>query len=813
MTISGQYRAVVIGGGMLGVSTLYHLALEGWTDCLLIEKGEISSGSTWHAAGQCPHFVGSYSLMKVHDYGVQCFSQMEKNLGQPAGWHGCGGIRLAYSEQEISWFKHVQGIARLAGVAMDIIPPAEIAKIHPFLSLDGVLMGAQTFTDGHTDPSSGANGFVAGAKALGAEVSLRNRVLAISRMNDYWQVETEQGIVLAEHVINAAGSYGDAVARMVGTRVPLSNMVHQYLVTETIEALENRETELPVVRDPGCNAYLRQEQKGLLIGPYETADAEIVWREQNHPHWDFEMELLPENLDRIAPWLEKATRRLPLFAESGIKRVICGAITHTPDGNFLAGPAAGLENLWHATGCGIGIAQGPGVGKYLSQWIVHGEAEINMAAFDPRRFGDYAIGTYTEAKSVDDYQNMYTPHHPDDHRPAGRPVKTSALDATLRQNGGEMTEVHGWERALHYGGSGLVTEFRHGRNADFPRLCLEAIAADEQVALADLSSFSTFRITGADNEVFLDRLTPSRLPESHRARLIYLLNDHATFLGEWTLLQPLIGEFWVFGGAAAHATDTHLLQQAADHFSGQVEVEDRTEQTGSLLLTGPKSRQILATLSNQNFATEAFPWLACRHVEMAGLPVLLLRMSYAGTLGYEMHVARNDLPDLYRAVSAAAEAEGVRVAMLGTKALNSLRLEKGYPAFGSELTNEVTCHEANMTHFWDRSKTMFRGRDALLAAEGKPPRLNRVLLSLDLDACDTIGADAMGNEPIYSGDSVVGMTTSGAFGARVSMSLAYGYLDPAAASTPLAVLVQGERIAATILDRPPFDPDNTAIRQ
>ncbi len=806
--ISGQYRAVIIGGGMLGVSTLYHLAKDGWKDVLLIEKGEISSGSTWHAAGQCPHFAGSYSLMKIHDYGIKTYANMKEELGHSAGWHGCGGVRLAYSEAEVSWFKHIQGIARLVGAEFEIIPPEEIAKVHPYLNLDGVLMGAQTFSDGHTDPSSGANGFIAGAKALGATVSLRNRVLGIKRHGDAWLVETEQGNVLAEHVVNAAGSYADAVAQMVDKRVPLTNMVHQYVVTEAVPELMERSTELPVIRDPSCKAYLRQEQKGLLIGPYENQGARTIWQEKNYPHWDFEMELLPEELDRIMPWLEQAIERMPLFGSVGLKRVICGAITHSPDGNFLVGPAAGLENFWHATGCGIGIAQGPGVGKYLAQWMMHGEAEINMAAFDPRRFGDWAIGEYTVTKSIDDYENMYTMHHPDVHRSAGRPVRVSGLDSVLRKAGADMTETHGWERPLHFSGAETPEALGYKRNEDFSQVLKESAAIEHSIGLIDLSSFSCFKITGADSAAFLDQLTPARLPKIGRAALCHALNDNGTFLAEWTITRLTEQKFIIFSGAAAEATDMHLLELAAAKFSGTVNITNGTEKTASILLSGPKSREALRKITETDLSSAAMPWMSARLTTIAGCPALLVRMSYTGALGYEIHTE----PQYITAIHDALKASSEQLNYVGMKALNGLRLEKAFPAYGSELTNEVTFIEAGMTRFWDRNKPNFRGKSAIETAEKENKKQMLVYLELDQAMTKSLQVDSMGNEPIYDGDNIVGLTTSGGFGARVKKSLAFGYIEPIAQNKALSALIQGEMIPLKILDQAQFDPDYRIIK-
>ena len=362
-------RVVVVGGGMVGVALLYYLAEEGWSDIVLIEKGELTSGSTWHAAGQCPNFVGSLSMAHVHHEATQLYPKLEALTGQSAGWHGCGGLRLAYTQDEVDWFHHIAGIARQIGYEHEIIPPSEINRYHPFLTTDGVLAAFRTMNDGHTDPTSAANAMAIGARNKGATIYRRNRVTAIERLpSGEWQVTSEQGTIRCEHVVNAAGSYCEQLARWVGIEIPMINMVHQYLVTESIPEIQALDYELPVVRDPRSDSYLRQEQKGLLIGPYETEGAQTCF--DDGVPWSFDQELLEPDIDRLMPWLERCSERLPLFGKAGIRRVVSGPITHLPDGGFLLGPAPGLDNHWMACGSSIGIAQGAGAGKYLAQWMV-----------------------------------------------------------------------------------------------------------------------------------------------------------------------------------------------------------------------------------------------------------------------------------------------------------------------------------------------------------------------------------------------------------------------------------------------------------
>ena len=375
-------KVVIVGGGMMGVGLAYHLAEEGWKDVLLIEKGELTSGSTWHAAGQCPSFIGNYNMAKIHHYSNTLYPRLEELTGHPAGWHGCGGIRLATTPEEVDWFRHVAGFAANVGFQMEIIGPNRIKELNPWLDTDGVLAGAHTTMDGHVDPSSACNAMAAGARQMGATILRRNRVTGITRLpSGEFEVVTEQGNVTCEHVVNAGGCYAREVGNWVGVETPITNMEHQYLVTEPLQAFMGADTELPVMRDPATAGYYRQEQKAGLVGIYEHHGAKEAWAGRGGwPEWQSENELFEGDIDRIAPWLEKALERMPIFAEAGIKRVINGAIPHTPDGNPLVGPAHGVRNFWQCCGSSIGIAQGAGCGKYLAQWMVHGDADINMAS-------------------------------------------------------------------------------------------------------------------------------------------------------------------------------------------------------------------------------------------------------------------------------------------------------------------------------------------------------------------------------------------------------------------------------------------------
>ena len=456
-------RVVIVGVCIVGVGLHYHLALEGWTDVVLVEKGELTSGSTWHAAGQCPHFNGSYSLTKMHVYGTELYPKLPALTGHKVSWHGCGGIRLAIYDAEVDWFKRVHAMSKLLGYEAHLISPEEIKTHHPYLETFGVKMGYLTVTDGHVAPADVTNAMAAGARKLGAKVSRRNRVTDIKRLpTGEWKVVTEQGDIVCQHVVNAAGSYADVVGSWTGHNVPIANMLHHYVITEPLQELIDLKKELPVVRDPYCHSYLREETNGILVGPYEQESAHTCF--DDGLSWDFESELVAPELDRLTPWLERATERLPLFGKAGLKSVVSGAITHTPDGNFLLGPAPGAANYWMAAGVSIGVCQGAGMGKYLAEWIVHGAAEVNMAEFDPRRFGDWATLDFAKITSVNDYQHMYTCMPPGMQHDVGSNIRVSSLYDRLEKEGAHIAKTAGWARARWYDTSGNAKAYSYRRS-------------------------------------------------------------------------------------------------------------------------------------------------------------------------------------------------------------------------------------------------------------------------------------------------------------------------------------------------------------
>lgn len=799
-------RVVIVGGGILGLGLLYHLTQEGWTDVVLCEKGELTSGSTWHAAGLVPHFNGSLNLARIHLYGSQLYRRLEAETGQSTGWHGCGAIRLAVDQGQADWYRYVQGLLHYVGAECHLIGPDEIRRLHPLLDPHGVVLGAYTPRDGHTDPSGAAHAMAIAARRGGAEIHRHTRVIEITRRpGGEWAVATEQGTIVAEHVVNAGGCFAPQVGAMVGLGVPIVNMVHQYLVTENLPEIEALDRELPVVRDPRASCYYRQEARGLLIGPYETEGAQ-AWG-VGGIDWSFDRALLPPDLDRLGPHLELAARRIPAFAGAGILRVVSGLIPHTPDANMLLGPASGLRNFWMCCGSGIGIAQGAGAGKYLAQWMVHGQAEISMREFDPRRFGDWAAGAYGLRRAIDEYQQMYQVRYPGEFRDAGRPVKTTPIYGRLKAQGAVFAEVFGWERATWFDKRGEGERHSFRRTNWFEDVAEECRAVRERVGVLDLTSFAKFDVAGRQAGVFLDRLCANRVPQRDgRVVLTQMLTDLGGIECEATLTRLGPDRFYVLSAAVAELHDLDWLTQHLRP-GDDVTVTDVTGDYGVLVLAGPRSRDVLRTLTDADLGNATYPWLSAREIEVAGVPTRALRVSYVGELGWELHHPIAAMPTLYDALMRAGAAYGI--ANFGTYAVNALRMEKAFRAWGSELTTEITPLEADLERLVRLDKGEFIGRDALLAQKRDGLRWKLVYLAVDAE-----DADPIGNEPVYDSDRLVGISTGGAYGHTVKQTLAFAYVEPAYAAPGrlLRVLILGERRSARVLSEPAYDPGHQRVR-
>ena len=563
--------------------------------------------------------------------------------------------------------------------------------------------------DGYTDPTSTTNAMAKGARNGGAKIYRKNRVTDIEQLpSGEWKVITEKGDIVCEHVVNAAGSYGPEVGQMVGLKnIPSINMIHHYLVTEEHSAIKKLEKELPVVRDPDSSSYLRQEGKGLLIGPYERDVA--AWALGGRD-WKFDMELLDPDLDRIAEHLEKGMDRMPQFKDVGIKRIICGPITHTPDDNFLAGPAPGLKNFWMFCAASIGIAHGGGAGKYMAQWIVHGDSEINMMEFEPRRYMSWVDKNYSVEKSKEQYRRMYVTPMPNDVVEVGRPMKTTPIYQKLREKGAEYFDLYGWEKPAWFNKDNIKEELSYKRNNLFPIIQKECLHVHNNVGLIDLSTFSKYEITGEDSYNFLERLCVNRLPKKDGSIVLtHMLNEKGRIQSELTITRLPNNVFYVLSSTASEIRDLDWFNY---HKKENVNIKNVTQDYGVLVLAGPNSRKVLSQLTSQNLHNNDFPWLKGKEILINKIPVRALRVNYVGELGWELHHPMNQMESLYDAIYEAGKKENI--INFGTYAVNSMRMEKAYRGWGSELTGEISLVEAGMNRFFNlKKKSNFIGAQVL----------------------------------------------------------------------------------------------------
>ncbi len=804
-----EAQCVIIGGGAQGAGLLYHLAHEGWTDTVLTEKGELTSGSTWHAAGLIPNFIGSLNMAKVHAEAPELYRRIEEETGLSPGWHQCGAIRLALNDDEVDWFRYVSGMLDLIGVENHLIGPAEILEKHPLLDVSDVKLGFWTPHDGWTDPTGATNAMAKGARQLGCEVVRHNRVTDMNQLPDgRWEVLTEKGRIVAEHVVNATGSYAPQLGAMVGLEVPIVNVNHQYLITEALPEMQALEFEPPVIRDPRASCYYRRELDSLLVGPYEKAGAETYGLDGID--WDLHFHLLEPNLDVLMPWLELAAERIPVFGHAGIKQVVNGPITHTPDAGYLMGPAPGLRNYWLCCGASIGITQGPGAGKYLAQWMVHGQTEINVAEMDPRRFGDHCgpHGRYAIERAIDEFHEMYQVRRPGEMRFAGRPQKMSPIYPKLDALGAQWQEIFGWERPQYFSPDGTPESHSFRRSDAFDHVAAECRGTRERVGVADLTAFSKFEVTGADAAALLERLVANKVPTKQGGmRLVHCLTGQGGIEAEMTITRLGDERFYVNSGIVSQFHDHDWMTQHVEP-GEDVTVTDVTDARAILAVAGPRSRDVLSQLTDADLTNDSFRWLTGQEIEVAGVPCIALRVSYVGELGWELHHPIERMEELYDAIVAAGEPHGL--VHFGAYAMNVMRIEKAYKAMGSELTTEITPVEADLGRFVDYD-TEFIGKAATEARRDQTEPLSMQLVYAEVNADD---ADCLGNEPVYDGDRIMGITTSGAFGHTVGRSLAFAYVDPAFTDpgSTFDIAIMGKRCSARVLPGPAYDPGNQAPR-
>lgn len=801
-------KVVVIGGGVVGCSCLYHLAQMGVSDALLLERDELTSGSTWHAAGNLPTFSTSWSILKLQKYSAALYRQLAASAENPINYHLTGSVRLAHTRNRMDEFHHVQSMAKANGLDYDILSLSDLKQRYPFIETHDLLGALWDPLDGDIDPSQLTQALARAARELGARVRRHTRVTALAQKpNGEWLVTTDKGEVVAEVVVNAAGYRAGEIMAMVGRHLPIAVMSHQYLVTEDVPELKNRSDHLPLLRDPDTSYYLRQERDGFILGPYEWK-ATPMWLD-GMPD-DFANQLWNDDFGRLESYIEDAMARVPALARAGIKRGVNGPIPYSPDGNPYIGPEPGLRNFFHCNTFSFGITQGGGAGKALAEWVIHGQTEWDLWSLDRRRYTDYATTDYTVAKAIEVYQNEYASSFPYEERPAGRPLRTSPLYDTLKAKGARFGARGGWERAVYFDLDGTVP----AENLSFRResvwhaaVAQEVAAVRERVGVLDLPGFTKFELKGEGAAQHLDQLSCSKLPGLGRVSLAYALTPTGKLLSEFTITRLGPDHFYIISAAIAATHDMDLLTSGLPPGS-PITVRDLSAELGSLIIAGPRAREVLAQVTAADLSNAGFPWLTARHIDTVTGPMLAMRVNYVGELGWELHAPIAQMPALYAAVWAAGQAFGIRD--FGMYAMDSLRVDKCYRGWKSDLESGYSPLEASLDRFIDLKKPAFVGREALLAEHARGATQRFVPLVFD----EPGEAEAPYCAQVFHGANNVGLTTSGVWSHTLKQSVALAYVraDLAQPGTRLEVNVLGQRRSATVQAEPLYDPANARPR-
>ena len=807
-----QARVVVIGGGVVGVGTLYHLAKKGWSDVVLVERRELTSGSTWHAAGLLPLFNMSYSVGQIHKYSVELYRTLEEETGQNVGLRLVGNIRLAMNRDRMDEYRQYAGVASTIGVDVEFLTPAEVKEIWPLCNIDGLIGAIRHPGDGYVQPADLTQALATGARRRGAELYRNTTVTAISRTKvGEWCVHTDRGDIVCEHVVSASGNFARRTGAMVGLEVPVIPVQHQYIVTEPHPEIQARHAaglpEMGVLRESDGSWYLREERGGLILGPYEIgAPACYV----DGPAEDCEYELFQEDLERLEPHIEAAINRVPAFGEVGVKQVFNGAICYTPDGSPIIGPAWGIDNFWLNEGHSFGITAAGGAGFQLAEWIVEGEPTIDMMGVDPRRFGDYATRAYLVKKNEEAYANVFIIHYPDEERPAARPLRTAPCYDRLKALGAVFGQKFGWERANWFAPEGVepVDDWSFRRSRWFDHVGRECRNVGENVGLLDMTAFAKCRVAGPGAEEFLDRLVANRLPaRSGPVRLVHALNIRGGVLSEFTVWREGEASFYLVSAGAFQRLDHDWIRRHAPR-DGSVHFENLTNQLGVLVVAGPKSRELLARVTDADLSNAAFPWLSGRWIDVDLAPCLALRVNYVGELGWELHHPIEYQNHIFDVLMEAGRDLGL--APFGIRAMDSMRFEKSYRMVGTELSIEYAALESELGRFVHLNKADFIGRDALQRwmERGFSNRL------VTLEVHDVTDADALGNNPLFVDGELVGRATGGNYGFRVGKSLALAMVKPelAEVGTTLEMDILGAMHRATVIPESPYDPENERLR-
>lgn len=803
-------RVVVIGGGVVGCSVLYHLTKFGWTDVVLVERSELTSGSTWHAAGGMHTINGDPNVAKLQKYTVELYKEIEDYSGQDIGLHMTSGMMLAATKERFDWMKSILAKGRYMGLEAELLTPKEAHDLMPLIDPDQFVGAVFDPVEGHLDPYGTTHAYAKSARKNGAEIYLHTKVEDLAQREDgSWRVITNKGEIIAEHVVNCGGLWAREVGRMVGLELPVLAMEHMYLITEdmpeVIEFNKTRGKELMHCVDFDGEIYLRQERNGMLMGTYEKACR--PWSPLTTP-WDFGHELLEEDIERITPELEVGFRHFPAFNKAGIRKIINGPFTFSPDGNPLVGPVRGMTNFWSACAVMAGFSQGGGVGLALANWMIHGDPGFDVFAMDVARYGDFATLGYTNAKVRENYSRRFSIRYPNEELPAGRPLLTTPVYDRLKAAGAVFGASYGLEQPLWFAPAGVEDHFSWRRSTDFETVGAEARTVRESVGLMETSGFAKYAVKGRGAEAFLDRLLACRMPATSRMTLAPMLKADGKLIGDFTLAKLGEGDFLLIGSGIAE--DYHMRWFEA-HLpkDGSVTLEALNLGLVGLAIAGPNAREVLRKLTHQDLSTAAFPFMAVRRMDLGMAPAIVGRVSYTGDLGYEIWMKPQYQRYLYDLILEAGEEFGIR--LFGLRALNALRLEKSYGSWSREYRPLYGPLEARL----DRFVALDKAADFIGKAAARSERENGGTLRLCTFILEAKDADVIGDEPIYLDGVVRGWVTSGGYAHAAGVSVAVGYVpkDIADVTGDWSVELLGEMLPARLQREPLFDPTGATMRK
>jgi dimethylglycine dehydrogenase len=803
--MQNRVQVVVIGGGVVGASVLYHLTKVGFKDVLLIERAELTSGSTWHAAGGMHTVNGDPNVAKLQQYTIELYKEIEAISGQSCGVHLTGGLMLAGTPERVDWLKMAKARGRYLGMELELISVDEAQRLFPMMDKQHFLGALYDPIEGHVDPWGVTNAYVKSAQIGGASVERHTRVTDVkARPDGSWDVFTEKGNVHADHVVNAGGLWAREVGRMVGLELPVLAMEHQYLITDDMPELAGKKEQLHVIDFEG-EIYMRQERGGMLMGTYERAG--VPWSERQTP-WDFGQNLLPNDLERIAPSLEVGFQHFPAIEKAGIRKIVNGPFTFAPDGNPLIGPVRGLRNYWVACGVMAGFSQGGGVGLALANWMATGDPGFDVWGMDVARYGGWATMAYTNAMVRENYSRRFRIRFPNEELPAARPLRmTPAYDRLVAENA-VMGEYCGLEHALWFAPKGTPAEetisFR--RSNAHAHVAAECRAVNEAVGMLEISNYGKFAVSGPRGAEFLSHVMANRLPAVGRMVLSPMLNHQGRLIGDFTIGRLAEDHFFVVGTYAAEDYYRRWFDQSRP--SEGLTIRPCAMEYNGFTIAGPRARDLLQGLVRDDLSTAAFPFMSFRRMDVGMIPALVGRVSFTGDLGYEIWVTSDYTRALFDLLHRSGKPFDLR--LFGGRALNAMRLEKSFGSWAREYRPIYGPFEAGLDRFVDLKKNDFIGRDAAVAAKEAGGGKLR-LIGFEVSAGD---ADAIGDEPIWHEDKVVGWVTSGGYGHRVGKSLALGYVPAALASADkgFAIEIIGEKRPSLRLKAPAFDPQGQRMR-